>query len=581
MAPSNWSSPLFDDNPAEVDLIGLGPIAKVIAETVIDTHLDPVTVSVNSPWGGGKSTVLQLIALELAPEPTVLVVTIDPWEFVDSGDPRGTVISRVLDGLQRAATDHAAGLTEEGGVKARALETVEALGTRLNSLRRRVSWAKVAQVVAKSAITLTPDFSGLVDALVPTEKEEMEDAKGLNDFRAEFEETLQTLPSVSRVVVLVDDLDRCLPGDVLGAMEAIKLFLSVRGMAFVLAADEEFIRESVREALDRHGRGEFADHYTEKVVQLPFTLPRLRREDAESYIAILLAGDGRPDVLSELARLSVERRAVGNAPFAAPEMHEGLPTLEQVRTATAIVRGMSSVQLETPRQIKRFLNNFAVRSRIANAVFEGMLEEAVMKLWILEQNYSGRFAELSRVSGPERIALVQTWEAGSDEFEDTIADWASDGLVLSQNIDQVESYLALAASIVTDVTLGGRLTQSEAGLLRKLLDESDLVRRQAQGEMRDSPSVGDDRVAQHLASAVVGHRSDAALDSIQHLADYRGDLIPPMQSVLLQDHMLRGLGVEHVPSLAAFTEALRALRELRSGNVALVSTIDTELAGGL
>ncbi len=66
---------------------------------VVDSRFDTVTVGLNSPWGGGKSTALNLIASELRVRDDVIVVVIDPWEFVDSDDPRGTLITRVLEGI--------------------------------------------------------------------------------------------------------------------------------------------------------------------------------------------------------------------------------------------------------------------------------------------------------------------------------------------------------------------------------------------------------------------------------------------------------------------------------------------------
>ncbi len=46
-------------------------------------------------------------------------------------------------------------------------------------------------------------------------------------------------------MVVVDDLDRCLPPNVIDTFEAIRLFLSVRNTAFVIAADEGVMRHAV------------------------------------------------------------------------------------------------------------------------------------------------------------------------------------------------------------------------------------------------------------------------------------------------------------------------------------------------
>jgi predicted KAP-like P-loop ATPase len=46
--------------------------------------------------------------------------------------------------------------------------------------------------------------------------------------------------------VLVDELDRCHQEQVLDTLQAIRLFLSLPGTAFVLATDERVVRDAVR-----------------------------------------------------------------------------------------------------------------------------------------------------------------------------------------------------------------------------------------------------------------------------------------------------------------------------------------------
>ncbi len=79
------------------------------------------------------------------------------------------------------------------------------------------------------------DLKTLVEAFTPRLKEQPESMAG---FRDAFGEMVSALPDVRRVVVLVDDLDRCLPDAVMATLEAIKLFLSVERMVFVIAADQ-------------------------------------------------------------------------------------------------------------------------------------------------------------------------------------------------------------------------------------------------------------------------------------------------------------------------------------------------------
>jgi predicted KAP-like P-loop ATPase len=51
---------------------------------------------------------------------------------------------------------------------------------------------------------------------------------------------------VTRVVVLVDDLDRCLPTNALDVLESMKLFFDLPGFVFVVALDEEVVERAIR-----------------------------------------------------------------------------------------------------------------------------------------------------------------------------------------------------------------------------------------------------------------------------------------------------------------------------------------------
>ena len=94
------SLPLFDDNPAEEDLLGFDAVAEVVTRVVTSGGLDPVTVGIHSAWGGGKSTALNLIAARLERVGHIVVVRIDPWEFENTEDLRGTLIAHVLNDLE-------------------------------------------------------------------------------------------------------------------------------------------------------------------------------------------------------------------------------------------------------------------------------------------------------------------------------------------------------------------------------------------------------------------------------------------------------------------------------------------------
>lgn len=564
-AGSALTAPLFDDNPATVDLLGYNAIAKAIADTVTRAGLDPVTVGVNALWGGGKSTVLQLIATELRQDPTVMVVEVDPWEFADTGDARGTLITRVIDELQKRVAE-AAGDSDDDGFQ----ESVVRVSKKLNDLRKRIVWSKVASVAIKSAVTMTPDIGGLVEALTPQQPlegvEPEHGSLGMAGFRQDFENLLAEIATVKRVVVLVDDLDRCLPPEILGSLEAIKLFLSVRRIAFVLAADEDLIRAGLASVLGTARSHEFAARYTEKIVQLPFTLPRLSQPLAQAYIALLLTGADpgcTPEILEAVAAAASERRSAANAPYVVSEGKGVFPKAAHMEQAEVIADGLQTDEWGSPRAIKRFLNNFAVRAQIARALGTDIQMDVLMKLWIMENRHSAAFTQMASLSEIERSEYLRKLETDEPGLDDVVPlfKWAKREPHLSGLRDDVTDYLTLASSVVTNLSVGGALTQAEAVVLDGLLSESDSIRRSAQQQFRGLTNVRHDAVLSALVDGVSSVRlKDAALESLQRLAPEFADQRERLIALLSEQRVLANLDEADVPSLADFPEVLQAIR---------------------
>lgn len=84
---------------------------------------------------------------------------------------------------------------------------------------------------------------GLLDPKQPSSLPE-----AIHELRDSFEATLKALDVT--LIVLIDDLDRCLPETTVSTLEAMRLFLFPENAAFVIAADTEMIKHAVRRHFD-------------------------------------------------------------------------------------------------------------------------------------------------------------------------------------------------------------------------------------------------------------------------------------------------------------------------------------------
>ena len=426
---------VLPDNPAERDLLGLDAIAQAVTDVVCSDSSEPITVGLHGPWGSGKSSLLGLVHESLRRRDATLVIEVNPWEFDSREDVKGTIIASVLHEL---------------------LEEVDAdLKTKLKRLIKRVSWSRVALAVANGALTTSWDIGQLANALTP--RPESGPPQTLAGFRTEFADALVDVP-VDRVVVLIDDLDRCLPIAVLSTLEAVKLFLAVPKMAFVIAADQAMVREAIAVGLGETRRGAaFARDYLDKIVQVPVTVPQPTKHDAECYVAVLLAQLEAevPIDLDAVLSHADTRRGDGSIPYL---LGIGVAGVERSHLGRAqrIVDGLASDEVVNPRRIKRFINALAVRQYAAAASGVTLDPAVIAKLFMLEHRFELHLRRLAERSALERAQLLAGWEA-----------WASDDTDESAVPDPPDE--DLRTLLATEPSLANQDTEKYFVLARKLL----------------------------------------------------------------------------------------------------------------
>ena len=384
---------LWSDEPASTDLLAFGAVAETAVEAVLDDTLDPIALGISGPWGSGKSTVLKLIRAELesrdpgeedgaSPDQRILVVETEPWRYDPDVGAKGTLILEVLNALK---TELEAG---KGALK-------EVKGA-LTKLTERVNWVKALKLAARTSITLQlPGIDELASLVSEGDVDEASEPRNLDEFQRDFAELLadEHLRHLRRVVVLVDDLDRCLPDTVVDTLETMRLFLSVPKMSFVIAADEDRVADALRdrypEADGSAGETEApARLYLHKIVQTTLRLPALSRFDTEAYLLLLLlqrrteadlADTHFKQIVEGCGKLRISGEAMDSL-----RIPEGLDVAEEMQFAARLTPILYEKLLGSPRRVKRFLNDLNVRSSIARRRGIELNASVVAKLMVLE-----------------------------------------------------------------------------------------------------------------------------------------------------------------------------------------------------
>ncbi len=387
---------LWSDDPASKDLLSFNAVAETVTDALLDNNLDPVAIGISGRWGSGKTTVLRLIDSLLtdqnSDESKVLIVSTDPWRYDPTTGAKESLISEVLAAIQKEIKPN-----EDTGDKAKKL---------MARLVKRVDWAKAIRLTTKAAVALQiPSFDDLLD-VVKDKPEDSEEVRGLEAFRDEFDQLMQSdeLNHVSRVVVLVDDLDRCLPETVVETLEAIRLFLAVPKMSFVLAADEDRVAEAIRTRFpeskkigsdgDSQPAEEPASLYLHKIVQTTVPIPALSRFDTQAYVLLLLLmGKLDTDKYGLLVQQCDDLRR-NSKDLGDIQGFDGIDISDDMAFAARITPLLYEKLQGNPRRIKRFLNDLHVRQSIAARRGIALEAEVVAKLMVLEVLLNKEFKDV-------------------------------------------------------------------------------------------------------------------------------------------------------------------------------------------
>lgn len=293
------------DNASEVDILFYEPYANVIADISKNPNYKPLTIGVFGVWGAGKSTLLKLIEQKIDEDSEgkgkTLCININAWTFEGYEDAKIALMEALLREIK-----------EHKDIPSRVKNGVSKLLKKLDFFKLAtkavsVGAPMIASVATGNPIPLLLSVSGkaedvgngiksVADAMQSIrddylKDEESDDANSIvnnvRKFRKEFKEALRD-DGVENVIVLIDDLDRCQPDRIIETLEAIKLFLSVEKMTFIIAADENVIQYAIRKKYPpiENYSVNLDKEYIEKIIQLPIYIPELSSKDIENYLML-------------------------------------------------------------------------------------------------------------------------------------------------------------------------------------------------------------------------------------------------------------------------------------------------------
>lgn len=575
---------MWSDNETDRDFLNFGFVADIAAEMIVQAQGRPLSVGISGSWGVGKSSMMKLLAKSLRgrTDEQFLFVEFNAWLYQGYDDTRAAlmeIIARAI--LARAEA--------ESGVAGDLLEKAK-------GLVKRVNWFRLASVSASTVAALAVGLPpiGLIGEGVAVvrnftdgnvTKEDLEGAtkaagsvkdagllkdakpdtpetppKEIQEFRNELKETLEKLNL--RLVVLIDDLDRCLPPTTISTLEAMRLFLFMERTAFIIAADDEMIRRAVK---THFGNADLTDdlvtNYFDKLIQVPIRVPPLGTQDVRAYLMLLfIENSALPEEAREKIRGQICERLgetwsgkrldrefvvslIGDCPL---ELEIELDLADRI----APILTRASKIAGNPRLIKRFLNTLSLRKAIAKVQKVALDEAALTKMLLFERCGSDKaYAELITAineSDDGKAAFLAPLEEGAAMDASALkldGEWNSDFVREWLTLDPLLSDVDLRGIVYVSrerlpvVSAADRLSSEGAGLLEALVKLTS-----------PSPALGEKLKA--LPTHELGLISERILARARNIEQWG---TPPVLHAMI---LLAGVPGEHGGAIQRFTKGI-------------------------
>lgn len=351
------------DEPAPEPGLSFDDYAQAFAD-IIRESTPQFAIGIFGAWGSGKTTLMHAIKSALAvppaaptgapvrtapqaartwrqrlrsaprspveatPQSPVIPVWFNAWRYEREDHLIIPLLDTLREGLATWAEQSTPGSTERSQAKAAAATVGRAARALAAGLSVRASLPSV---------DLQIDPKDMMDAWKDSEKVANDP---LSFYHATFGQMQAAIKGVTtesdrRVVIFIDDLDRCLPLNALEVLESMKLFFDLQGFVFVVGLDQAVIERAIemkyqpsetaksdgpafaeavgrildaRDARQAPGQSAQADipsrarraasisgtEYVKKLFQVPFTLPRINVADLPQFFETLVATNNLP-----------------------------------------------------------------------------------------------------------------------------------------------------------------------------------------------------------------------------------------------------------------------------------------------
>ena len=316
-----------------------------------------------------------------------------------------------------------------------------------------VVWAAAAVTAAAAKFKqdkVNPFKISIKDIIDPPNYEEK--IGYIGRFEEDFKRIVRVitrLPSnaweTQKLVIFIDDLDRCRPFQAVNIVEAISLFLGSEQCVFIVGMDQASVATSIeakyKELAEKMRRDmpsivSPGSLFLEKMIQISFNIPKPKEKDIDTLVEEILnhQPDLQPRHLSDPGRIATDTILLNTTEVTKAQIDIDRVIFKRVDVKEAIKKASKLLQ-ENPRQVKRFINLFRLKVYLANKLRmlygENLVSLAMVVAWSIRWPEVAKLL-LNEVHSSEICYYLQnicerlqdngTWKSGISDIDDIHTD---------------------------------------------------------------------------------------------------------------------------------------------------------------
>ncbi len=316
---------ILTDDIANDPILDFNLYANAIVNIVRNSH-PKFTIGIFGDWGTGKTTLINAVDKVLQTDKDLIRIRLEPWRYKQEQFPLVSLLKSIAFSLPSE---------KQFQVLKRKLET-----SAINYLK------KTPDILTSIISKYASEEDEISDEMLDTFKRELNSKiqliaeldrdtvyfDGLEEIKKELRNLRLDNPAF-RIIVFVDDLDKCPPKRALEILELVRIFHDIEGFVYIIGISHDMIIKYSN--IENNKMSIDGEHYIKKLIQIPITLPKWSNHDIVNLVKDLIKKGMIHDKFKDVVEKNID---------------------------------LISVAMDNnPREIKRFLNNFFV----AHEIFSG------------------------------------------------------------------------------------------------------------------------------------------------------------------------------------------------------------------